>query len=67
MADITVAVRLDPNNKDPLDYYLLPALDMSLPRLRLAENNGISIDSYRFDSLEAFFDLAARVKLSEVA
>ncbi len=67
MTDLTVAVRLDSNNKDPLDYYLLPALDMSLPRLRLAENNGISIDSYRFDSLEAFFDLAARVKLSEVA
>lgn len=66
-ADLTVAVRLDSNNKDPLDYYLLPALDMSLPRLRLAENNGISIDSYRFESLEAFFDLAARVNLSEVA
>lgn len=67
MTDLTVAVRLNPNNKHPLDYYLLPALDMSLPRLRLAENNGISIDSYRFESLEAFFDLAARVKLSEVA
>ncbi len=67
MTDLTVAVRLDQNNKHPLDYYLLPALDMSLPRLRLAENNGISIDSYRFESLEAFFDLAARVNLSEVA
>ena len=54
MTDLTVAVRLDQNNKHPLDYYLLPALDMSLPRLRLAENNGISIDSYRFESLEAF-------------
>ena len=49
MTDLTVAVRLDVNNKNPLDYYLLPALDKSLPRLRLAENNGISIDSYRFD------------------
>jgi hypothetical protein len=67
MTDLTVAVRLAPNNRHPLDYYLLPALDMSLPRLRLAENNGISIDSYRFESLEAFFDLAARVNLSEVA
>lgn len=67
MTDLTVAVRLDSNNKDPLDYYLLPALDMFLPKLRLAENNGISIDSYRFESLDAFFDLAARVKLSEVA
>lgn len=67
MTDLTVAVRLDQNNKHPLDYYLLPTLDMSLPRLRLAENNGISIDSYRFESLEAFFDLAARVNLSEVA
>ena len=67
VTDLTVAVRLNTNNKDPLDYYLLPTLDMSLPKLRLAENNGMSIDSYRFDSLEAFFDLATRVSISEAA
>jgi DNA invertase Pin-like site-specific DNA recombinase len=27
--DITVAVRMDPTNEKPLDYYLLPAIDMT--------------------------------------
>jgi len=58
---------MDQANRAPLDYYLLPKIDMSLPRLRLAENNGISLDAYRFDSLEPLFGLAARAKLSEVA
>jgi hypothetical protein len=35
--------------------------------VRLAENNGFSLDSYRFESLEGLFELAARAKLLEVA
>jgi hypothetical protein len=65
--DITVAVRMAPGNREALDYYLLPRLDMNLPRLRLRENNGISLDAYRFDSLDALFDLAARTHILEVA
>ena len=65
--DITIALRMDRSNKAPLDYYLLPRIDMTLPRIRLAENNGLSFDAYRFDSLEALFELAARAKLLEVA
>jgi hypothetical protein len=65
--DITVAVRMDQPNRDALDYYLLPRIDMTAPRLRLAESNGVSLDAYRFDTLEAFFDLAARTELLEVA
>ena len=65
--DITVAVRMDEPNRAPLDYYLLPRLDMTLPKLRLAENNEISFDCYRFASLEPLFALAARTKLLEVA
>jgi len=65
--DITVAVRMDQQNRTPLDYYLLPRIDMTKPRLRLAENNGVSLDAYRFDTLDGFFDLAARVELLEVA
>lgn len=64
--DITIAVRMDRSNKSPLDYYLLPRIDMTGPRLRLAEHNGVSLDSYRFNSLEALFELAARVMLLEV-
>jgi hypothetical protein len=65
--DITVAVRMDEPNHEPLDYYLLPRIDMTAPRLRLAEDNGVSLDSYRFETLEAFYGLAARTNLLEVA
>jgi DNA invertase Pin-like site-specific DNA recombinase len=65
--DITIAVRMDQSNRSPLDYYLLPRIDMTLPSVRLAESNGVSLDSYRFESLEGLFELAARAKLLEVA
>ena len=52
--DITVAVRMDRPNKTALDYYLLPRIDMNMPTLRLAEDNGISLDAYRFETLDAF-------------
>jgi DNA invertase Pin-like site-specific DNA recombinase len=65
--DITVAVRMNQPNRMPLDYYLLPRIDMTAHRLRLAEDNGISLDAYRFESLDPLFGLAARVDLLEVA
>ncbi len=65
--DITVAVRMDKPNLSPLDYYLLPRIDMSAPRLQLAEDNGISLDAYRFTTLDALFALATRASLQEVA
>jgi DNA invertase Pin-like site-specific DNA recombinase len=65
--DITVAIRMDETNQVALDYYLLPRLDMTAPKLRLARDNGISLDSYRFESLQSLFVLAARVRLLEVA
>lgn len=65
--DITVAVRMNEGNCAPLDYYLLPRIDMSLPRLRLSERNGISLDSYCFESVEPLFAMAARSRLQEAA
>ena len=65
--DISIVVRMDPDNKAPQDYYLLPRIDMTLPRIRLAEHNGVSLDSYRFEGLETLFRMAARVRLEEVA
>lgn len=63
--DITIAVRMDRLNKSPLDYYLLPRIDMNRPSIRFAERNGVALDSYRFDTLEGLFELAARAKLLE--
>src|SRR6202040_777973 len=39
--DITIAVRLSPDNEQPLDYYLLPHIDIKASRLRLAQRNAI--------------------------
>lgn len=66
LPDITVAVRMDATNEKPLDYYLIPALDVENPKLRLAENNGLALDAYRFDDLEGFFLLTKRVPIKEV-
>lgn len=65
--DITIAVRMDERNESPFDYYLLPSLDMTERRLRLAEQNALSLDSYRFDSLDFFYALTARSSWMEAA
>jgi len=65
--DLTIVLRMERTNQEVLDYYLLPRLDMTAPRLRLAENNGIAIDAYRFDSLSPLYQMAARTNLLEVA
>ena len=65
--DITVAVRMDQPNREALDYYLLPRIDMTASCLRFAEDNGVSLDAYRFETLDALFGLAARTELLEAA
>jgi hypothetical protein len=61
--DITVALRMDAGNTVPIDYYLLPLIDMEINRLRLAEYNGAQLDTYRFDNLDFFFGMAERAKM----
>jgi hypothetical protein len=65
--DITIAVRMDATNEAVRDYYLLPAIDMTWQNLRMAEENGIYLDAYRFESLAYFVGMAERVKLEEAA
>jgi DNA invertase Pin-like site-specific DNA recombinase len=67
LPDIIVAVRMDAPNRSPLDYYLFPKIDVATGRLHLAEENGLSLDAYRFDALDLFYSLAARVPLAAVA
>jgi len=67
LPDITVVVRMDQANETPLDYYLLPTADMTLPKLRLSESNGLSLDAYRFDDLTHFFAMCKRTSILEVA
>ena len=65
--DITIAVRMDELNEAPRDYYLLPSIDMTMAKLRLAEQNGLSLDAYRFDTLDYFYALAGRARITEAA
>lgn len=65
--DITVAVRLDRENKAALDYYLLPWIDLGSGRLSLSESNGSILDGYRFDGLETLYHMAERASVRRAA
>lgn len=65
--DITVVVRMDQCNQVPLDYYLFPHLDLAAERLRLAEDNGLNLDAYRFENLDYLYEIAAPVRFAMAA
>jgi DNA invertase Pin-like site-specific DNA recombinase len=65
--DITVAIRMDRANTQPYDFYLFPSIDLRTDRLRLAEDNALSLDAYRYDSLEYFYSLASRSSFKDAA
>jgi hypothetical protein len=67
LPDITIVVRMSANNRDPLDFYLLPSIDLKSDKLRLAEDNGLGIDAYRFDDLEEFYELVRPTPIKEAA
>jgi hypothetical protein len=59
---------MDDNNKSARDYYLLPRIGVGLvSSFQLAPENGILLDAYRFDSLDAFLDLTRRTPLRAAA
>ena len=61
--DFMIVVRMDARNEEIRDYYLFPKLEMTWRRKRLGEENGISLDAYRFRTLDCFMDLLNRVNL----
>jgi DNA invertase Pin-like site-specific DNA recombinase len=63
--DITIAVRMDARNRRPLDFYLFPRIDVASAQIRLAEENGLSLDAYRFETLDILNELAAPVRIRE--
>ena len=65
--DLTVALRMDDTNEAALDYYLLPLAELHTKRIRLAEENGLILDAFRFETLEFFFAMAERARISELA
>jgi DNA invertase Pin-like site-specific DNA recombinase len=66
--DITIAVRMASDNTAVHDYYLLPWFDVgAAPAIRLAPENGVLLDAYRFDSLDTFMDLTRRTLVRAAA
>lgn len=65
--DITIAIRMGSDNRAVLDYYLLPRIDFSGERVRLAEDNGLHLDAYRVETLEPFLNLTARSNIRRAA
>jgi DNA invertase Pin-like site-specific DNA recombinase len=66
--DITVVVRMAADQRNVLDYYLFPRIDLPLRPLRLTEeNNEITLDAYRFDSLDPLYALAERIPFDQAA
>ncbi|MCY1242126.1 hypothetical protein D9M72_550690 [compost metagenome] len=65
--DVTVVARMDPSNRYAHDYYVFPAIDFSTEKMPVLEDNGFTLDAYRVDSLDSFYQLAGRVALQEAA
>ena len=66
--DITIVARMNAANDAIQDYYFLPWLDVGATRsLRLAPDNGVLLDAYRFDTLEPFMDLVRRTPVRAAA
>lgn len=65
--DITILVRMDATNQQAADYYLLPIMDITAPKLLLCETNGVYLDTYQFDDLEYFTFMARRRKIEVAA
>ena len=60
-ADVTLAVRLDPENRAELDYYLMPWLDLPQQEIRLCNRTSIAFEAFHFEDLGFFYGMAERV------
>ena len=65
--DVTAAIRLEPDNQSVRDCYIFPGTDIFASRLRLARDNGVLIDLYRFDDLRFVVGMAEHISIARVA
>jgi DNA invertase Pin-like site-specific DNA recombinase len=66
-ADVSVVVRMDVDNRDPVDFFLVPRTAGLPPRLRLSDENGAGIDNFQRDELDLLVEMADRVDAEEAA
>ncbi len=65
--DFSLVARMAFNNKEILDYYILPRLDLEETKMKLSKDNGVYLDIFRYEQLAVFIDLTGRRKIQEVA
>ena len=62
-ADLTLVIRLNHYNEGALDYYLLPWLDLPKNHLAIDARSALQFEAFRFDDLQFFYGMAARVQI----
>jgi DNA invertase Pin-like site-specific DNA recombinase len=65
--DLTIAARMTEHNDAILDYFLLPGRDMLTSKIRLAPENGLVLDIYRFENLNFLYRMSRRIRVGEAA
>jgi DNA invertase Pin-like site-specific DNA recombinase len=65
--DIVIVGRMGAANRSPMDYYVVPCLDLPRGRLVLKPENAMNIEVYRSEKLTTFIELARRASIREVA
>ncbi len=64
--DVVVAVRMDCENQAVQDYFVFPRTELPGPQALLGEHNGLALDSFRFETLDQFYEMAAHVPVESV-
>ncbi len=65
--DITIAARLTPENDAIFDYYILPRVFEFGDRIHLRDDNPLTLDVYRFETLDYFIEIARRTQIEAIA
>ena len=63
--DLTIAARMTQDNSKILDYYLLPRGDELSAKLRLAPENPLVLDVYRFENLNYLYKVSRRTRIGD--
>jgi len=65
--NLTIAARVTPDNRDILDYHLLPRGDELRANIRPARENSIVLDVHRFESLNYLCKISRKVRIGDAA
>ena len=65
--DLTIAARMTQDNKNILDYYLLPKGDELSAKIRLSPDNPLVLEVYRFENLNFLYKVSKRIRIGDAA